>query len=753
MNYPYLVIPDDVVALMQRCLARATTHATDNLLKCFEAYCHVTGSGLSYVALSSPSFRALAKGFLGALADESFVSVTQQTRNRYAREFNKLLNEMRKEIPLMQAFTQEEMLPFNNEHIWAAQKNILDAEAVHYWNGWEVKGRRNQTAYLPICLLWNSHGREFAEKIYTRYAQHVEKLQAPAHSEFKLFITHLSRNASKWPESTFQNPLTLKRFFIENLGASFMATNSREEDYSAKTADYAQFIYHIEQAFIHTGVWARPFTGTLPHPVPIAKLGIHSNIKKLADGTLVKEKLITPVPLKLTDSEAIEIIFKSIKADNQLVLEWAKSKINGLALSRERRILLASTGTPILCGKTYKKSLDEVGINDLCATFESFGIKHIREGERQIYGKSDVSDIPELLAIPTVHHFFALQLLLIAEHQCLTDSFFADFELYDKRGNLSGFLPTDSGHTLIGFKDRKGGRLSEQVITLSPEQEEWVRLIISATEPLRYELKSKGDDAWRYLFLRCTRYIGIPKQAAVFKISKHNITRHDLLDEFLALSNRTKSDTMELLSRLSLTAYRASKAVEVYLDTNNVEAMAKALGHTTYNASLLSRYLPEPILAFFQTRWIRVFQKGIICVAMKDSPYLLRAAQFESMEELHEFLENHAIRPLPEHLQNPNAQIQSASDPENTTDESQVLITIDTGTLTALLSVKLAVSRAPDLTKVCSKAIYWSKFADLVVQDIESKFNDDLQNHLNIAYRHADASHMEKLIYETATRA
>lgn len=752
VNYPYLVIPADVLTVMQRCLARAVPNASDKLLKCFEAYCHVTGCAISYLALSSPPFLGVVKGFLGAFADESFISVTKQTRSRYAREFNKLLEEMKKEIPLLPALTEEEKLPSNNGHIWEAQKNSLDLEAVRYWNGWEVKGRKDKKGYLPICLLWNSHGREFAEKIYNRYAQYVEKHQAPAHSEFNLFINYLSQNASKWPESTFHNPITLKQLFIHNMVASFKASLSSRGDLASKTISYAQFIYHMEEAFIQPGVWARPFAGALPHPVAMTTPGSNSNIKKMPDGTMVKEKLITPIPLELTDSEAIEIIFKTIKSDNHLALNWANNKLISLEWAQERRISLARTGTPIYGGNTYKKSLEEVGINDLCATFETLGLPHIREKERQVYGRSDVRTITELLAIPTAQHFFALQLFLVSGHQCLTESFFSHFELYDKRGNLSGFLETDTGYQLVGYKDRKGGHLSEQVIPLSAQEEKWVRLIISATEPLRNELKNRGDDAWRFLFLRCTRYIGLPKVASPFKIDDKNFKRNGLFAEFLAVSQRSQNETKELLLRLSVTTYRASRAVEVYLDTNSVETMAKALGHTTYNSSLLSRYLPEPILAFFQTRWVRIFQRGIICEAMKGSPHLLKAAQFTSMEELHIFLENHAIKPLPAHLQNPDAQTKRTTKAEAHEAEGQVLVPLDTGTLTALLSIKLAVSSAEDITNVCAKAIYWSKFTELVVQDIESNFNSDLQNYLSIAYRHADASQMEKLIYETTTR-
>lgn len=752
VNYPYLVIPTEVVTVMQRCRALVTPHASENLLKLFEAYCHVTGTAVSYIMLSSPSFRGIVRGFLGALADESFVSGGQETRNRYARDFNCLLNEMRKEIPLLPALTVEEKLPTNNGHIWEAQKGTLDTEISRYWNGWEVKGRKGQNSYLPICLLWNSHGREFAENIYDRYAQHVEKHRAPSHYEFKFFITYLSQNASKWTASTFSNPIKLNNFFIQNMVASFKASHASGGDLASKTISYAQFTYQLEEAFIQPGLWARPFAGILPHPVVRATPGHRTNLTKLPDGTLVKEKLITPIPLELTDSEAIEIIFKTIKSDNKLVLEWANRKLNDLERAQTSRKLLAGSGTPIFGGKTNRNNVKEVGINDLCATFEKLGLPHIRAGGRQVYGRSEGCSLAALLAIPTAQHFFALQLLLVARHPCLTESFFDGFELYDKRGNLSGLLDLDpDGHQLVGYKDRMSGHLSEQVIKLNAEEEKWIRLIISATEPLRNELKSIGDDSWRFLFLRCTRYIGLPKPVGPMKTNKRNYERNDLLVEFLSISKKSEKETRQLLLRLSVTTYRASRAVEVYLDTNSVEAMAKALGHTSYNSSLLSRYLPEPILAFFQTRWIRLFQRGIICEAMKQSPYLLRAAHFKTMNELHTFLENHAIRPLPAHLQTPGSQAKTSIN--NQEEEQQIIVALDTGILTALISLKLAVSNAQDISNLSAKALYWSRFTELVVQEIESGFNSDLQKYLSKAYLHADASQMDLLIYETTARS
>lgn len=72
-----------------------------------------------------------------------------------------------------------------------------------------------------------------------------------------------------------------------------------------------------------------------------------------------------------------------------------------------------------------------------------------------------------------------------------------------------------------------------------------------------------------------------------------------MVTEFCEVSGQCEESMIAFITRLSPTAFRASCGVEVYLDTHSVEAMAKALGHTTYSSALLSSYLPEPILDFF----------------------------------------------------------------------------------------------------------------------------------------------------------
>ncbi|CAJ0557402.1 unnamed protein product, partial [Mesorhabditis spiculigera] len=245
--------------------------------------------------------------------------------------------------------------------------------------------------------------------------------------------------------------------------------------------------------------------------------------------------------------------------------------------------------------------------------------------------------------------------MLVRSHPDITESFFKDFELYDKNGKLSGFLKTNAGYQLIGYKDRKGGKLSEQKIDLSARDAVMVRMLIQLTDPLRKELREAAIDDWRYLFLHCNQYINRPNRPGMKRWGGYTDkeTMDAIVAEFARHSPLGDTELRRLVNRVSITNYRPSVAVENYLTHNSVTKLARSLGHKTYRADLLSSYLPQVILDFFQTRWIRIFQKGIVLEAMKDSPYLLEASGFENMDKLHEFLSNHALKDIPEGMKSP----------------------------------------------------------------------------------------------------
>ena len=218
---------------------------------------------------------------------------------------------MRHEIPLLPKLVSSKQSDKSNHSQWEEQKEGLDPKLIRYWNGWSVRSQK-ATAYLPICLVWNAYGEEFAEAIYTRYCQDAAKRIAPAHTEFSLFLVFISDNADLYSALSFQNPLELNEIFTKFMIFNFMRALENGTDISSKARHYSKFINLITETYITPGVWARPFSNELPRPIAQCRPGNNTNIRKSIDGTPIKNKLITEIPIHITDSEAIEILFRNI---------------------------------------------------------------------------------------------------------------------------------------------------------------------------------------------------------------------------------------------------------------------------------------------------------------------------------------------------------------------------------------------------------------------------------------------------------
>jgi hypothetical protein len=751
-NYPYTVLPPDVVALMLRCHT-CTFVSAEATIKLFEAYSHVTNAQISYTGLSTKSFLQTAQGFLGSLWDTAFLGTGRINRTTYRTAFRKTLGNMGKEIPVLGAalklFSEEEAL----EAAWAEARINLCPDAIRYWNGWEIVSQKGKTSYLPIPLLWLSHGNIFAETFYKNYRQQSEKTLKPAHSEVNKLITYLYESPDAWPVSTFKNPIKIKQLFIQFMIYYFEKSVSAGHDLRAQVRSYSRFIYTIDQAFLQSGAWAKPFSGELPRPASNEVPGTSTrNLRKTSVGVVVMTKLVTLVPLEITDTQAIEILFKTIQKDISTINSWATMKCRSLRKARLSRNRLAMEGKPLVRNYGSAQCIADIGPKNICATFNKHGLSYFLDDFDKKFGsKITKAETADLLAIPRPHDFLPFQLLLIDGHPDITESFLDKLELYNKHGQLSGFTKTKGGaYELLGYKDRKGGRLSEQAITLTAREAVLVRQVIRLTEPLRAYLREKGDDAWRFLFLHCPRALSYPVVNAIpnwNQWSPRSIIER-LTMEFAEHSDLKGEDLEKFIYRISPTTFRASCGIAEYIRTGSVDKMARALGHSKYSHALLSSYLPEPILAFFQSRWIRIFQKGIICEAMKGSHLILQAASFESMDELHVFLKNHSLKDIPLHLSKPDY-LTSASESSEPAD--RVVIALDEGVLTALLSLKEAVRRSNRPNDICARAIYWSKFADLVMGEIGRGWDENLKVNLSMAQNNSDPDIVEPLIYATAS--
>lgn len=758
--YEHRILPAAFLDLMKE---QALAHKQPNgstALKLFECYCEITQTPFKFTTLSQKKFKKIIMGFVGALLSSDFVDGNFYTRDRWIKTITNTLNFLRRNIPGMPDPIVASDAYDDCKGIWREQagKNFqhLDPMAVRYWQGWKVTYGNGTVNALVLQPLWFSHGPQFTEDFYVGWRNMTAKYSITPSTELNRFVDFIARNKEAWPAEAFQDPVKLKFMFIT--WKKEYATVGLKENRKMLQEIWNMFVSKIESAFIKPGLWATPFTA-LPRYTGSAVENFGTKIRKNKRDELVQDQLLTEVPLHVTDNEAIEIIFKKLKGDIQAVRSWAQAQADDLYSRAHRRINLAKRGQVLLHGK--RDGIFPELLDDKCATFEHCGFTDSTDRLREIFGYATLKEkLAFDLGIPTKSTLLPYQCLLVSEHPNITPHYLYGLELYNKRGVLSGFLPTDNGHQLIGFKDRRGPELSEIKIDLTEKSAKWVQEIIEITTPLRTFLRDRNDDRWRMLFLTTGAAFRNPSPDTNLKhmsaIKYHPKLAERVLNQFEPFVDLRGDDLKEFVSRICLSRIRASCGVAIYLESRDVKQMAKALGHAKHSADLLAHYLPEPILAFFESRWVRIFQRGMICLAMEGSPFFIEAMGFATMEELHTFLENHAIKEIPTHLENPEhirevtkrrAHIDNGIPRHSTMKVQQLYIQVDPGMLTTLLSLEQAVDKAEQPSRVSGKARYWAEFSKMVCAEIDRDNDGLLKAHLHTAKNNADPTRMEALMY------
>ena len=179
-----------------------------------------------------------------------------------------------------------------------------------------------------------------------------------------------------------------------------------------------------------------------------------------------------------------------------------------------------------------------------------------------------------------------------------------------------------------------------------------------------------------------------------------------------------ESDAGDFAKAFSLVRLRAQTTVVSFIKDPDAYRMAMALGHKHYDPKLLSSYLPDALRKFFDERWIRIFQTGLLLIAIKDRKLALRATGLKSEAERDELLRNYPIA-LPAESESKNGEVEFQS--ENLDDALEVLLQADHETFVALNSLRLSVEAST--TPVGTNALYYSKLAKCMGEYIENTRN------------------------------
>lgn len=763
-DYSFEVLSLEFVASWQSVTKEMPQHSQSPcslVLRLLECLLQVTSQAAprSINAENFRSFDVLFKQLLGAIYSEHFYFGSEGSRWRLAftlmqcraRLASNVSAHLTWDLPISKPATSEvrTLARLFNEF-------DLDPSKVLIWQGWPCQNKAGTFTYPPLMPIYRRLGEEFTNHLYKLCATYVggrRRTPVTAVHALSNFIGNTNREVTV---SKLQQPDYTTGFFVDFYDHYLHTTYAEGRGWPVASivgkwrGEISKFFHEF---VFPSGLIAEP-AGAFPTPRAISTLDEPTNIRVTADGE-VFDKLLTPVPLHLTDDQALQLIFVQIKADLDAAKQWAWAEVQRMSAVLERRNILAARGgvrlvIPKQREVQFSTDWDHPDhLANAAATFEHYGYPCSLDVKR----RSQLFPSPALrwadeLAIPSTGSLVPHCAVIVADHPQITPSFLEELELFDKNGKIRAVVPTDSGEIVSGSKLRRGPRLAAQDINLSARAAFALDQMIRLTQPLRDYLRAKDDDAWRYLLLTSGRGFAYPRRVhGLSNLCSDPFPLQRIVESAVRSLEIKPEAAKRFAERFSISTLRASAAVVVYLESKSVEKMAHALGHAKYEVRLLDRYLPKSIRDFFQERWIRIFQTGIIVQALRDSSYLQRASGFASMDELDAFMRNHSLKVPPAASEPLESSAQDPWSLGNLPVHKEVVFGLNKEVLTLLLSIEKAATDPDRL--LLPKAKYWAELTAALIPYVErtAAHRDDIQQYLAAAKACASADLVESIVY------
>ncbi|MEN5208107.1 hypothetical protein ABE493_08305 [Stenotrophomonas terrae] len=747
-GYPLSAIPDALIEALQ------ASRDWQNKVRCIsirlQAFCELTEQSL--IGLPDSQASTLIQAFVASLHSSWFQLDNTKTLVWHSlHQFRTALP-----IPLQPYFpcTRDKSkwpTSFRAE-VERYDRTCLTTELAEFWTGWTAVGASGRLATMTLWQFWQQHGPERARQLHSATRNWYASSRQSRIGAVEPFSQYLARI----PSFDFDDSIAVGRAIADFMPVYFRQRHASGVHLATLTSEWSRFADLLSKHLVGH-VWAAPIP-TIPLPRRRRVLNSQAHVRKTSEGHVVKTSLLTTIPLQLSDTQAKELLFRDIQQDFDYVLAWAQREVSE---ARSRRLLrVAAAGEVESLTPSRKRRLHET---DTAAereahfarssyALEQFGFSYLSDEPQQVEVETLLqSYCPLDLGLATPALLLAHAAVLVANHPVITTAFLEELQMYDAEGTQVGLVPTDAGWYLRGVKRRKGAKLAQQDILLTTETHQVVLDVIEMTAPMRRWLKDQGDPLWRRLFLALASMGCRPSQwrpsAEAFRQKAWLVHRMQSAtkpsDTDLNCQGRLQGEgqAQRIASSFSLKRLRSSAAVLVYIGTGSVDAMAKALGHTTWRPKLLDRYLPKPIQEFFTERWIRLFQTGIICKALENSPLVLDVSGFESLADLDQFLENHALKCVPTHLE--DADVANDTPPQENT---RLVFGLDVDILTLLISTEAAVRDATSVP--AGRAVRWARISERLVSFLESQTDEPLFTEMvKDAQRRADPRLVQDLIY------
>lgn len=695
------------------------------LLKMVECYLCLTRDTLDCDTRGRLRIGRVYYQMVGAIASERFLLATPINRYSYIRAWNALVEGVDAYGLSAVRLFHVPLSSHNSAEIQALvdrfESSKVSSNEVFYWRSSQLVGRKEKRTWMPLRTIALRFGRTFAQFIHDACESHFLS-SGRGLIEVNVFLSFLLTLSGNFEAANFSRSEVMSLLW-KRFKRHFVEEKLVEANYEDVCKQFSNFLAFALKYLDGKGPFGLATWNLTPLPgAEHDSLGPNTGLDE--NGRPVAQKLLVDIPLEVTDADALNIIFVDLQSRVNTISHWATESADAIWKRHLRRVTAARNGKGGACASTVKSSSD-ARFARLADRFEKTGYAP----EQSPTFTRQLDDAAFQFGLPQTGSLLPHMALLVIAHPLLTPSFFDNCELYDKHGHLNGLIESANGPILQGHKPRRGPTLAQQEAHLTPATFKLVKQVIAITTPLRDYLKKIGDDNWRKLFLTCGQGFGYPKgvKSTGLTSDKHRV--RELEEGFVNGGLVPQDEVKRFIKRFSLISLRATTAVLSYIENPDLAAFAKRLGHAKFDWLLMGRYMPTPLLAFFQERWVRLFQHAIIVTAMRGSEFELRASGFETMEQLHEFLKNHALALRPRSAANDLA-FESTAAPAEATKKGgieSVVFGVTIENLTLLLSLSLAVEQA---TKpVNSIAAYWAEYSRRMMEYIESTDENSVDLH------------------------
>lgn len=723
------------------------------MLNTYAAYCYLVEQS-NYTALKilndSISFNKHVQSFIGFIYDNDNIPLKQ--RYSYCNRAKILFHYIAQDKHL-----SLDEIKLSNLKITEDASNCLvqfrklkvDKMKADYLNGWQVVSKEGKRFEAHLDKLYVSFGENFTNKVHLALKKYASTRKSTSLvgilEHFKTLFGGMSAVYTERDGVTIETHLSrnnVQLFFHKVFKVLFVRSQAAQHCPKNFHMRWSNIIGCYTDCFINTGVFSEPHR---PFIVPKWKDPKNAAPTFSVGGNATpqeKNRWFANIPLKIKDEEAVLIIQQRVERDMEHIRQVCLLKFEELLEREGRNKAFCNTGLvkPLSTNSHNTQYHNIVGsdkLNNTVATFYAHGIGAKLKYQTFLGFSGNSKQLHSELNLPTSSTLNVLLTLLVMEHPLITPSWLERWELFDSHGNKVGYKQVGNQYIAVSYKSRKGATNAQQEVVLNEFSKSVVEFLIQHTHMCREYLKEKGDVDWRKMILTASI-------SNVICPSNLNITLHAANDFYDSLQDKSLFDKSRDISPVdaqaisdihSLRSIRRHRGFQIYLETRSMDAVSEALGHKKKDTKLLTSYLPKPLMDFFNDRWVRQFQNAILLEAMKDSVYLLDSVKM-SAAEIEEFLHNHGISNIPEHLDHGFfRRSTTGNEASESLVFSQLTYTISTSLLQLLMAIRLIVE-SDDEQPFLDIVFHWYQSAVFVLDTLSSgkhSADTDLMQMLDIA--------------------